>query len=196
MASSGDPGKKAIDLMKDYKGGTLPSPIIPLSGIVLGLSLPQLLLRLESLIPLVWSTLNPQDSLLIMLQALGLCLSPLFFSEFVFGAAARVSSAHASFSPAAAAASGANPFAVVQANRICQNNIESAMMFVPAALATTAAGANVRTLVAYTATWMASRGLYRMGYCNTTNPFWRICGVFMSNSQTILCWYLFAQTKL
>ena len=132
------------------------------------------------------------------LQSLGY-VSFLFMAEFFFGAAARSTSVKASFSPAAAAATpGANPFAVVQANRIHQNQMESFMILLPSALAAAASAgsADNETAVwikACILSWVAFRFLYRLGYCYQDNPFWRITGVAASQTQSILLLWLWYQ---
>jgi uncharacterized MAPEG superfamily protein len=180
-----------IERMNDYKGSSLPSPVIPLSGLAFSVVLPYFILMIT---PQGWSSLNPTESILLFLQTFSLA-SILFLVEFLFGVKARGTSKKASFSPAAAQASGVAPFQVVQSNRIHQNHIESACIYVPAALAAAAAGADARLIVATAVTWVASRALYRMGYCQE-NSFWRIFGVAASMNQSLACLGLFLYSKV
>jgi uncharacterized MAPEG superfamily protein len=182
-----------IDHMKSYKGGSYPHPMIPLSGLLIGYLLPNVVIL--PYLPTSWSSLSPQDSLLILLQSL-LFMSFLFTAEFFIGATSRGLSTKAAFSPAAVQALGITPFAAIQANRILQNHMESACAYLPAAVAATAAGANVRVVVATSITWVVARVLYRLGYCNETNPIWRASGVTAAQVQTWTCWYLFVKTKM
>lgn len=118
--------------------------------------------------------------------------SILFVAEFLLGAAARSTSNKASFSPAAAAASSQNNFAIVQSNRIHQNHIESFCILGPMAVAAAASGADATTIKASVVSWVGFRFLYRLGYCYNSNPFWRIAGVAASQLQSMVClwcWY-------
>lgn len=148
--------------MNVYKGSSIPSPIIPQKA-----------------------DLSPTDSVLFTLQSFSL-VSVIFFAEFLFGAAARSTSTKASFSPAAAQAAGVAPFAVIQANRIHQNHIESFFILAPIALACAAAGVDARNFIASMLTWVAARVLYRIGYCSD-NPFWRICGTATCGTLYLTC---------
>ena len=172
-----------IDRMNEYKGGPLPSPIIPLSGAAIGLVLPWLfhstLLKGPASLPK-----SGVDGLLTWIQVAPI-LSGLFFAEFGFGAAARSKSNRASFSPAAAAASDAMPLELVEANRIHQNQIENFVIFLPSVLAASVVDSS--WAVSCTLSWTMSRLLYRYGYCYKANPFWRICGVSASMIQSIIC---------
>lgn len=180
-----------IDRMNAYKGNGLPNPVIPLSGVAFASALPYVI---ASLVPKEWSSLNPTDGVLLLLQSFSLT-SLLFLAEFAFGAQARSTSRKSSFSPAAAQASGATPFALVETNRIHQNHIESACIYVPAAFSAVAAGVNVGTIVATQVTWVISRAFYRLGYIQE-NPFWRVIGTVASLSQSAVCLGLFAYAKL
>jgi uncharacterized MAPEG superfamily protein len=177
--------------MKDYKGTGMPSPIIPVGGLVFGIVLPHLLS--SHILPESWTDLSPIDSLLVILESFSL-VSGLFFWEFHLGAVARSTSAKASFSPAAAQSSGVQPFAIVQANRIHQNHIESLCIIAPMALACAGASVEARHIVACIMTWTMARFLYRVGYCSV-NPFWRIFGVTASMVQWMILLGLFVLKK-
>ena len=179
-----------IDRMTEYKGTSLPNPVIPLTGLVFAVALPYVIIQFT---PEAWSSLNPIEGILLLLQTFSL-VSILFFSEFLFGTAARGASSKASFSPAAAHASGIVSFDVVQSNRIHQNHIESAFIYIPAALSATAAGADARVVVATSVTWVVSRACYRLGY-TSDNPFWRLFGTVSSVTQSLLCWGFFISSK-
>lgn len=181
-----------IARMNVYKGGSIPSPLLPLSGAAFGLVLPCLLVN--RVLPESWATLSEIDSVLMVLQSFSL-VSIIFFAEFVFGAAARSKSTKASFSPAAAQAAGVAPFELVRANRIHQNHIESLLILAPIALACAAAGCDARIVVATMLTWVVARVLYRIGYCSD-NPFWRLCGTATCGVQYLICVGLFIQQKL
>lgn len=183
----------AIARMNVYKGGSIPSPFLPLSGAALGIILPYLLV-VTKFLPESWANLSPTDSVLMTLQSFSL-VSIVFFAEFLFGAAARSTSTKASFSPAAAQAAGVAPFALVQANRIHQNHIESFLILAPIALACAAAGVDTRNVVAAMLTWVVARVLYRIGYCSD-NPFWRLCGTAACGVQYLMCVGLFIQQKM
>jgi len=181
-----------IARMNAYKGGSLPSPQVPLSGAAVGLILPYLLVY--KVLPGSWADLSPADAVLLTLQSFSL-VSVIFFAEFCFGVAARSTSTKASFSPAAAQATGVAPLAVIQANRIHQNHIESVMILAPMALACAAAGVDARKVVASMLTWVVARVLYRIGYCSV-NPFWRISGTATCGTLYLTCAALFIQQKL
>ena len=172
------------DKMNEYKGGAFPSPIIPVLGFTLGLTVPYGLMQSR-----VITTKSSESAVLTTLQSLGY-VSFLFLAEFLIGAAARGTSTKASFSPAAAAASGQNPYAVVRANRIHQNHIESFMMLLPGALAAAGSGADPGWIKACVLSWIGFRGLYRIGYCYEENPFWRITGVAGAHTQFFICLWM------
>ncbi|CAB9528440.1 expressed unknown protein [Seminavis robusta] len=179
-----------VDKMNDYKGGPLPSPVIPLLGFSLGVGVPYALVESRIMSGSHASSGNDAvDSVLATLQSLGFA-SILFAAEFFLGAAARSTSTKASFSPAAAAASGQNPFEVVQANRIHQNHIESFCILFPSAVAAAAAGADAAWIRAAVMSWVGFRFVYRLGYCNQNNPFWRITGVAAAQTQSVICGWL------
>lgn len=172
----------AIERMKNYKGGPLPAPIVPISGLALGLIVPwgiKLVLDLPSK--------SGIDGLLTLL-GYAPAVSSLFFAEFLLGAAARGRSTRASFSPAVAAASNQMPISLVESNRIHQNHIENLCIFAPLALATSIKDSS--WAVACMLGWTMSRFLYRLGYTYQENPFWRICGVSFSQTQNIICAYV------
>lgn len=171
--------KDEIERMKEYKGSSFPAPIIPLSGAAIGLVLPWTI-RKFCLSP----GLSGVDGLMAWIP-FATIISGLFFSEFLLGALARSESTRASFSPAAAAASSNMPFNLVRANRIHQNQIESAWTFLPAVLA--AAIVDSSWAIACTISWTVARVLYRAGYCYKENPYWRICGVTTAQFQCFIC---------
>jgi len=181
-----------IARMNVYKGGSIPSPMLPLSGAALGIILPYVLVT--KVLPASWADVSPTESVLLTLQSFSL-VSVIFFAEFLFGAAARSTSTKASFSPAAAQAAGVAPFALIQANRIHQNHIESLLILAPMALACAAVGVDARNVVASMLTWVVARILYRIGYCSN-NPFWRLCGTATCGTLYLTCVGLFLQTKL
>ena len=191
--------KSPIDSMNEYKGGAFPSPIIPVLGFSLGLAAPYGIVH-GGLVTVSLTENSPSiDSLVSVLQSFGY-IGMLFLSEFLLGAAARSNSAKASFSPAAAAATGRNSFAIVQANRIHQNHIESVCIFAPSVLAAAAACGGSSTgqdkviwLKAAVLSWVGFRVLYRAGYCYSPNPFWRLVGTAASMTQSILCIYHWGQ---
>jgi uncharacterized MAPEG superfamily protein len=175
-----------LERAKSYKGEAFPPPFIPVIGLVLSTGIPGVIIQF---LPMEWTSIAAVDSVLLLLQTLSIC-SLLFFAEFDLGAAARSKSSQASFSPAAAQAFNVDPFAVVEANRIQQNQIASLCMYIPAVMGAAAAGSNPRYLVASVLTCYLSRVLYRVGYQYAKNPFWRITGVTMTVTQTMLCWAL------
>jgi uncharacterized MAPEG superfamily protein len=188
-----------IDYMNSYKGAGLPNAIVPLMGFSFGTITPYVVyvlleMRGSSKASAATETNTVVDNLLTVLQGLSLP-AVLFISEFVFGAIARSKSAKASFSPAAIQAAGMQPFEIVEANRIFQNHIESACIYIPSSLSAVAAGANANMIVATTITWFLGRGLYRYGYCQHQNPMWRMVGTFSSLTQSFICLGLFAHSK-
>lgn len=190
--SSSSPSSSPVDRMNDYKGTPFPGPIIPLSGLAFGAVLPCVIFSIMD--PQAWTSSDPTEGIMLLLETFSL-ISLLFLTEFFWGVSARVLSPKASFSPAAAQVSGTEPFQVVQSNRIHQNHIESACIYVPAALAAAAAGINIGMIMATTVTWVVSRGLYRLGYCQE-NPFWRNFGTFSSLAQSFACLGLFVHAKM
>ena len=178
MAPSPPKGRHVKE-MNEYKGGSFPAPIIPISGLILGLAVPYGVNAL-----LQPTSQSGVDGLVELAKQLPV-LSGLFLAEFAFGAQARSSSTKASFSPAAAAASNEMPVELIEANRINQNHIESLTVFLPMAIAASIENSAVASVC--TISWVICRFLYRVGYCNQRMPFWRIAGVSASMTQTILC---------
>ena len=193
------PNKSPIDSMNEYKGSAFPSPGIPLLGFSLGITVPYVMVTYEVVTVTSAAHGSSPEALVAVLQSFGY-VGILFAAEFFLGAAARSTSAKASFSPAAAAAIGRNPFAVVQSNRIHQNHIESFCILAPTALAAAAAcgsphsrGDTVVWVQAAVLSWVGFRVLYRYGYCNSRNPMWRIVGTAASMTQSIICFYFWGQ---
>ena len=93
----------AIDHMNSYKGQGAPNPLIPISGILLGIISPYMMYSLLNDRKAVTAIANPTgvDNIVVLLQSMVL-VAGLFFSEFIFGAMARSKSPKAGFSPAAA----------------------------------------------------------------------------------------------
>ena len=187
-----------IDHMNAYKGNGLPDAVVPLMGICFGTISPYVVYFLLEMRASKTSsgteTTSTVDNLLTVLQGLSLP-AILFISEFVLGAIARSKSAKASFSPAAVQAAGMQPFEIVEANRIFQNHIESACIYIPSSLSAVAAGANANIIVATTISWFLGRGLYRYGYSQHHNPMWRLVGTASSFMQSFICLGLFAHAK-
>jgi uncharacterized MAPEG superfamily protein len=183
----------AIDKMNSYKGSPFPAPVIPLLGLALGVGVPYAMVE-SGMVSARSGDNQPVEAVLSTLGAMGYA-SILFTAEFFLGAAARGTSTKASFSPAAAAASGKSPFVVVQANRIHQNHIESFCILLPSALAAAASGANATWIKAAVISWVGFRFVYRIGYCNNDNPFWRITGVAASQTQCVICGWLWFAAK-
>lgn len=190
MSISGSSSKKLTprEVMEEYRGVAFPPPYIPVLGVSLGLGLPFVLTQfIMSPRPATHDTFH-ESNVACLVPAFPF-IAALFFSEFVLGAAARSTSPKASFSPAAAAMSAeTQPFAVVQANRIHQNHIESLCIALPAyaslAYVTTSNDStmwDLRLPLAMMWTWCIGRVLYRIGYCYSKNPFWRILGTVMTN---------------
>lgn len=184
--------KARIEKMKEYKGGNLPSPIIPITGTAFGIIAQWGTRHLLKASGGSQSSPSGLDGLLAWISVLP-CVSGLFFAEFVLGAAARSTSTRASFSPAVAAATE-QPLAVVEANRIHQNHMENLCVIAPLAAAVSIQDAH--TAMACTIAWVASRIVYRLGYQYQANPFWRICGVSAAMAQSAICaWTLVAGTN-
>lgn len=183
-----------IDRMNNYKGGLKPfSLYIRVAGGTIGTLAP---FAIAGFLPrFVTEQSDRTETVLIVLQAWSLS-SVLFLGEFVLGVKARTISAKAAFSPAAAQMNSNEPFEVVEANRIHQNHIESACVYLPSVLAAAAAGADANLLVASTFSWVLARVLYRWGYCVPDNPMWRLFGTVMSLSQSFLCLGLFVYQKV
>jgi uncharacterized MAPEG superfamily protein len=99
------------------------------------------------------------------------------------------------FSPAAVQASNEQPYEIIEANRIHQNQIESACIYIPASFAAVAAGANISIVVATNITWVLSRILFRFGYRQHSNPLWRLVGTVSSATQSLICLGLFVHAK-
>jgi uncharacterized MAPEG superfamily protein len=186
---------KAVDRMNEYKGPGHANPAIIFSGVLFGFLFPHVLVRLA---PAHWTEevakLDRSESVLLVLESL-ILVSILFYLEFQVGVIARSTSLKASFSPAAAQANGSSPFVVIQANRIHQNQIESACMYLPAALAATAAGVNVSFVIASVFTWTIARVFYRCGYVQES-PMWRAFGLFGSYVQWFVCLCLYFYRKV
>lgn len=185
--------------MDEYKGSAFPSPIIPVLGFSLGLAVPYAIVNGKIIDVSLSENDSSADTLVAVLQPFGF-VGMLFASEFFLGASARSTSAKASFSPAAAAAAGQNPFAVVQSNRIHQNHIESFCILAPSALAAAAACCTSDTrndtvvwLKAAVLSWVGFRVLYRVGYCHSQNPMWRLVGTAASMAQSFICLYHWGQ---
>lgn len=116
----------------------------------------------------------------------GTLISGLFWSEYLFGAVARSESASSSFSPAAASmVPSATPFRLVESNRIHQNHVQNAMIFLP--LEVSASLVDSSWAIACTVSWTVSRFVYRFGYMKQENPMWRICGLLASMLQCMIC---------
>jgi uncharacterized MAPEG superfamily protein len=184
----------AIDYMNAYKGSGFPEAIVPILGTLFGTVTPYLLYSLLESDGDKSIEKSKIDGLLTVLQSM-LLPAILFLSEFVFGGVARTRSPKAGFSPAAVQAAGVQPFDIVEANRIHQNQIESACIYIPASLSAAAAGANPNAIVATTITWVMSRAFYRFGYGQRQNPLWRFAGTVSSLTQSFLCLGLFAYAK-
>ena len=188
-----------IDYMNSYKGAGLPNAVVPIMGFSLGAIAPYvvyMLLEARSDNSKTSSAAGATtvDNVLTVVQSLWLP-AVLFLSEFVWGVVARSSSPKAGFSPAAVQAAGMQPFEIVEANRIFQNQIESACIYIPSSLSAAAAGVNANIIVATTVTWFLSRGLYRYGYVQHHDPLWRVVGTFSSLTQSFICLGLFAHSK-
>ena len=174
-----------LDRMNKYKGSSFPPPFIPFIGAGLGVALPYVLVQ-QGLV-LVTTSPNDHDAKLLQIMPTFGYVALLFLMEFLLGAVARSSSPKASFSPAGAAASGQNPFAIVRANRIHQNHMESLCMLAPSAMAAVSVGGDANWIAAAIVSWVVFRVVYRLGYCYEPNPFWRICGVAGSLVQCLIC---------
>jgi uncharacterized MAPEG superfamily protein len=170
---------KHVDEMNNYKGGSFPPPVIPLSGLALGLSIPYGINMV-----LQPASNSGADGIIDLVSYLPV-VSGLFFAEFLFGASARSLSPRASFSPAAAVVANQMPVELIECNRICTNHIESLMVFMPIALAASVHDSAVA--VSCTIAWVVCRFIYHFGYTNRKLPMWRICGVAASVTQAMLC---------
>jgi uncharacterized MAPEG superfamily protein len=184
----------AIEYMNSYKGLGNPDAIVPILALLFG-SIPpyaisNLLATLHNKSSQSIET-SKIENVVTLLQAMSLP-ALLFLSEFVFGVLARSKSPKAGFSPAAVQAAGVQHFELIETNRIHQNHIESAFVYIPASIAAAAAGVNVNTLVATTITWVFCRVVYRLGYRQHSNPLWRLVGTFSSLEQSLICLGLFA----
>ena len=186
----------AIDHMNSYKGQGAPNPLIPISGIVLGIITPYTIYTLLNGAKSDASADTPAgvENVAMLLQSM-VFVAGLFFSEFIFGAMARSKSPKAGFSPAAAQASGNQPFELIETNRIHQNQIESACIYIPAALSAAAIGVNANLLIGTTITWVLGRLVYRYGYCQRNFPLWRLVGLEVSLTQSLICFGFFAYVK-
>ena len=187
----------AIDHMTSYKGQGAPNPLLPASGILLGIVLPLTIYKLLNDIKTDSSTDAPPvvTNVLALLQSMVL-VAGLFFAEFIFGAMARSKSPKAGFSPAAAQASGSQPFELIETNRIHQNQIESACIYIPASLSAAAAGVNINLLIATTIAWVLGRFIYRFGYRQSQFPLWRLVGLEVSLTQSLICFGFSTYVKL
>ena len=186
----------AIDHMNSYKGQGAPNPLIPISGIVLGIITPYTIYTLLNGAKSDASAEAPAgvENVVMLLQSM-VFVAGLFFSEFIFGAMARSKSPKAGFSPAAAQASGNQPFELIETNRIHQNQIESACIYIPAALSAAAIGVTANLLIGTTITWVLGRLVYRYGYCQRNFPLWRLVGLEVSLTQSLICFGFFAYVK-
>lgn len=187
----------AIDYMNAYKGLGNPDAVVPVLALLFGSIPPYIISNLLSNLrdtPSVSNKTNEIDNVVTLLQAMSLP-AMLFLSEFVFGVLARSKSPKAGFSPAAVQAAGVQHFELIETNRIHQNHIESAFVYIPASIAAAAAGVNANTLVATTITWVLCRVIYRFGYRQHSNPLWRLVGTFSSLEQSLICLGLFANAK-
>lgn len=189
----------AIDHMNSYKGQGAPNPLIPISGILLGIITPYLIYTLFGLnnSKAATSTDTPVgvENVVMLLQSM-VFVAGLFFSEFLFGAMARSKCPKAGFSPAAAQAAGNQPFEIIEANRIHQNQIESACIYIPASLSAAAVGVNADLLIATTIAWVIGRLVYRYGYCQRDFPVWRLVGLEVSLTQSLICFGFFTYYKV
>lgn len=185
--------KKNIDPTDAFKGNLKVSPIIPISGAVLGNLSPYLFYTfLTSKVTV--STGDKVENVLLVLQSMALP-ALLFFSEFVLGSIVRSQHSKAAIAPAAAQANGITPFPIVECNRIHQNHIESACIYIPSCLSAAAAGVPASVLLATTCSWVLCRGVYRWGYRQHANPLWRLVGTVSSLTQSIFCLGLFVNAK-
>jgi uncharacterized MAPEG superfamily protein len=179
-----------VERMNDYRGGA-PSEFAVYNLVAGGLFGGVLPFALAWAAPKEWlASLDRSESVLAVMQSFSMT-SLLFLREFVVGLKARVVSAKAAFSPAAAQFANSEPFEVVECNRIVQNHIESACIYFPAVLSAASAGADTKILIATSASWVLSRLVYRWGY-KQENPFWRLSGTSASLSQVFICLGLFA----
>jgi uncharacterized MAPEG superfamily protein len=179
-----------VERMNDYRGGA-PSDFAVynlVAGGVVGGILP---FAMAWVAPKEWfASLDRNESVLVVMQSFSMT-SLLFLREFFVGLKARTVSAKAAFSPAAAQFSNSEPFEIVECNRIFQNHIESACIYMPAVLSAASAGADAKILMATSASWVLSRIVYRWGY-RQENPLWRLSGTSASLSQVFICLGLFA----
>lgn len=190
--------------LDNYKGGSFPPPAIPLTGFVLGPILVYSLYHHVIHCPDACTELTEAERIGLFFRSLP-PVALVFAVEFFLGAAARSTSAKASAEPAGIVAAGMQPYAVIQANRILQNHIESAAMFVPTLACLAALGGdtpyNPRLLVpALSVSWTIGRVMYRVGYMSVV-PFRRITGVTMTNFwmsvvPLMYCLYRFGQEFL
>ena len=186
----------AIDHMNSYKGEGAPNPLIPISGVLLGIISPFILYTLlnDHKATLLTDSPTGVENVVLLLQSMVL-VAGLFFSEFIFGAMARSKSPKAGFSPAAAQATGNQPFDLIETNRIHQNQIESACIYIPAALSAAAVGVDAALLIGTTITWVLGRLIYRYGYRQRSFPLWRLLGLEVSLTQSLICFGFFAYMK-
>jgi uncharacterized MAPEG superfamily protein len=177
------PQDPEIERMNKYTGNRLPAAIIPLTGAALGA-----LLAYGVHTFLLKGGTSPKDGIdgLLALIQVAPVISGLFWSEFLFGAVARGESRSSAFSPAAASMVPlAMPLRLVESNRIHQNHVENAMIFLPVVVSASLVDSS--WAIACTVSWTVSRVIYRCGYSYKENPMWRICGVSASMLQCMIC---------
>jgi hypothetical protein len=145
-----------IERMNNYKGSALPSAIIPLSGAGFGVLLAYGVHTCLSRGGV--SIKEGIDGLLALIQVAPV-VSGIFCSEFLLGAVARGESKSSSFSPAAASMVPlAMPLRLVKYNRIHQNHIENAMIFLPVAVSASLVDSS--WAIACTFSWTVARVIY------------------------------------
>jgi uncharacterized MAPEG superfamily protein len=185
----------AIDYLNEYKGKGVPDTIVPVLGAVIGIITPIIFYYIFTALSIASDDVSTINNVIVVLKSM-IVISLLFLLEFIFGIMARSKYAKAGFSPAAIQASGNQPFEIIEANRIHQNHIESACIYIPASLSATAAGANTTLLVATTISWVICRFTYRYGYGQHHNPLWRLVGTVSSLTQSFICIGLFVYATI
>jgi uncharacterized MAPEG superfamily protein len=186
--------KKTIDPTDAFQGSGKVSPVIPISGAILGNLSPFAFYTLLTSKMNAASHDDKFENMLLVLQSMVLP-ALLFLSEFVLGGIARASCPKSGMAPAAAQAAGIVPFPIVESNRIHQNHIESACIYVPSCISAAAAGVPASYLIATTCSWVLCRCVYRWGYRQHANPLWRLVGTISSLTQSMFCLGLFAHAK-
>jgi uncharacterized MAPEG superfamily protein len=192
-SGSSDKTKK-IDPTDAFQGSRKVSPIIPISGAILGNLSPFVFYTLWTSKMKASSHDDTVENVLLVLQSM-VCPALLFVSEFVWGGITRNECPKSAIAPAAAQAAGIVPFAIVECNRIHQNHIESACIYIPSCLSAAAAGVPAQFLVATTCSWVLCRCVYRWGYRHHANPLWRLVGTVSSLTQSFFCLGLFVHAK-